>query len=156
MRSGDRGRINMIIRTFTPNVQCSSGPSSPSYGTCLNIIGKQMPNDKEVQTFGRAGTPNVRQVLPKTIIDTCMLTPCFLNRAAIRGVTDIGIDTYKCQLTINTRGPVDRATWYDIWGAAVAIDAICGRHSQGGIAPGLGTLHPYLKDDTCGRLSKIW
>lgn len=94
--------------------------------------------------FGRAGGLNVRQVLPKTIVDSCMLIPRLLNRAAIRGYdTDLGIDTHQCQLTVNTRGPVDNAAWYDIWAAAVAIDAICGRQSQGGIAPGLGTLRSY-------------
>ncbi|KAL9018711.1 MAG: hypothetical protein Q9185_004025 [Variospora sp. 1 TL-2023] len=121
---GDEGRINLIIRTYEPNVQCTSSPaSSPSYGNCLNLVGKQMPNDKELKVFGRREFVTVKEVLPMTIVDSSKwITP----------------DTRKCQLVVNTRGPVDNAAWYDIWGAAVAIDAMCGRKNQGGIAPGLG------------------
>lgn len=69
---GDKGRINLIIRTYEPNVQCTSSPaSSPSYGTCLNILGKQMPNDKELKVFGRREFVTVKEVLPMTIVDSC-------------------------------------------------------------------------------------
>lgn len=134
----------MIIRTYTPNVQCSSSAASaPAYGTCLNLIGKQMPNDKEVRTFGRA-VRDVRQVLPKTIRDSC--TP-FLPLPRLRkSITDALEDTGGCELVVNTRGPVDLAAWYDIWAATVAIDAICGRQdpNRGGIAPGLGRWIPPI------------
>ncbi|KAL8788645.1 MAG: hypothetical protein Q9213_001573 [Squamulea squamosa] len=72
-KKGDKGRINLIIRTYSPNVRCSSSPAtSPSYGTCLNIVGKQLPADKDTRAFGRVGTPLVRapEWLSKTITDS--------------------------------------------------------------------------------------
>ncbi|KAL8647255.1 MAG: hypothetical protein Q9210_005665 [Variospora velana] len=121
---GDKGRINLIIRTYEPNVQCSSSPaSSPTYGTCLSIVGKQMPTDKEVKVFGRREFVTVKEVLPRMIVDSC--THSYSTHFWQESQLMEAADTRKCQLIVNTRGPVDNAAWYDIWGAAVAIDAMC-------------------------------
>ncbi|KAL8715697.1 MAG: hypothetical protein Q9225_006304 [Loekoesia sp. 1 TL-2023] len=118
--AGDRRGIDLIIRTYTPHVQCSSSTATaPTFGTCLNILDSQVPNYRDVKVFGRSGEPNIDQALPQTFVDS-------LSR--------------RCSLVVNTRGPVDSARWYDIWGAATAIDAMCGRQlpNKGGVATGLG------------------
>ncbi|KAL8838844.1 MAG: hypothetical protein Q9170_001966 [Blastenia crenularia] len=76
---GDHEHINMIIRTYTPNVQCStSEATAPKYPDCLTILAQQMSVDKTTKVFGKAGAPLVREVLPKTIVDSSTLIPFHL------------------------------------------------------------------------------
>ena len=45
---------------------------------------------------------------------------------------------YKCAVNLFTTGQSDVATFYDIWQAATAIFAVCGRYGKGGSVRGLG------------------
>lgn len=41
-------------------------------------------------------------------------------------------------MIVNTRVPVDEASWYDIWAASVALDAMCVRDNRAGLAFDIG------------------
>ncbi|KAL8941794.1 MAG: hypothetical protein Q9216_002032 [Gyalolechia sp. 2 TL-2023] len=72
-RLGDREHINMILHTYSPNVRCSAPGSafSPTFPDCNTITDSQIPLDKATRAFGRAGEPQVGEVLPITVVDAC-------------------------------------------------------------------------------------
>ena len=45
-----------------------------------------------------------------------------------------------CLLQFDTPGPTEEVSWYDIWAAVVAINAMCIRKGKTGKATGLGKL----------------
>ena len=45
-----------------------------------------------------------------------------------------------CYLEVDTMGPVDKVSWYDIWAAVVAINGVCVRNGKTGKATSLGEL----------------
>ena len=52
---------------------------------------------------------------------------------------------HLCVLQVDTSGPVDNVSWYDIWAAAVALTGICIRNGQTGKATDLGELRRYQR-----------
>lgn len=50
---------------------------------------------------------------------------------------------HLCLLTIDTTGPVEYVSWYDIWAAAVAVNGMCVRIGKTGKAMGLGELRRF-------------
>lgn len=47
-------------------------------------------------------------------------------------------DPRRCVISIESTADSQRARWYDIWAAAIAIGGKCIRRGQTGIARGLG------------------
>lgn len=47
---------------------------------------------------------------------------------------------HLCVLGVDTTGPVESVSWYDIWAAAVALTGMCVRRGKIGKATGLGEL----------------
>lgn len=45
---------------------------------------------------------------------------------------------HLCVLEIDTTGPEENVSWYDIWAAAVAVNGMCVRMGMTGKATGLG------------------
>lgn len=45
-----------------------------------------------------------------------------------------------CVLEVDTTGPVEDVSWYDIWAAAVAVTGMCIRIGKTGKATDLGKL----------------
>ena len=43
-----------------------------------------------------------------------------------------------CVLEVDTTGPLEKVSWYDIWAAVVAVNGICVRNGKTGKAVGLG------------------
>ena len=51
-----------------------------------------------------------------------------------------GVARKECMMTVNTIGGTDRASWYDLYKAVIAVDMICVRNSpaMNGIITGVG------------------
>ncbi|MCJ1455355.1 hypothetical protein MMC28_005710 [Mycoblastus sanguinarius] len=92
-----------------------------------------MPASYEKQVFGRQGAPNVQAPLPQPFEEP----------------------SRRCLVTTNTNGPSSSASWYEIYLAATAIDALCVRQGRAGLAINLGnglsggpgTLFVTIKDE---------
>ena len=48
------------------------------------------------------------------------------------------IATHTCTITIDITAPDDKASWYDLWQAAVALDGMCARKKRAGTSRLLG------------------
>lgn len=58
---------------------------------------------------------------------------------------------HQCVLEVDTTGPMDNVSWYDIWAAAVAVTGMCVRSGKTGKATGLGELR--RSNETYSRMT---
>ena len=70
------------------------------------------------QIFGPGGDPKIQVVLPIA-----------LNLMSAEG---------SCELVVNTRSSRDTATWFEMYAAARAVQAMCVNKGEGGISIGQG------------------
>lgn len=47
---------------------------------------------------------------------------------------------HLCLLEVDTTGPIEDVSWYDIWAAVVAVNGMCVREGKTGNATGLGEI----------------
>lgn len=47
-------------------------------------------------------------------------------------------DLGSCAMVVNTRGPLDTASWFEVWAGAGAVAAMCVRRGLVGISTGQG------------------
>lgn len=73
--------------------------------------------------------------LPLPLIARKIHTCSMLSSCAYRGRRTAG---GGCTITVDTTAPEDKASWYDIWAAAVAIDGMCVRNGRTGKSRFLG------------------
>ena len=52
---------------------------------------------------------------------------------------------HLCILEVDTTGPVEIVSWYDIWAAVIAINGMCVRIGKTGKATGLGELRRFSR-----------
>lgn len=50
---------------------------------------------------------------------------------------------HLCLLEVDTTGPTEHVSWYDIWAAAVAVNGMCVRNGKTGKATRLGELKRF-------------
>lgn len=75
-----------------------------------------------MQIFGPTGKPGVEVGLPQAWL--------------IESSSTMG----PCAVVVNTRGPLDAASWFEMWAGAVAVVAMCVRGGLAGISTGQGEL----------------
>ncbi|KAL8771245.1 MAG: hypothetical protein Q9194_004938 [Teloschistes cf. exilis] len=117
---GSSGGLSLKMMSYRPVVSCR-GYLSFTGGKNMEEIMKKMSAENVKRNFGRRGLPGVRVVLPITFTSTNQL--------------------YSSQLVATvdlTTTNQDAATWYDIWAATAALDAICVRKGMAGSASWLG------------------
>ncbi|CAL8580484.1 hypothetical protein XPA_006205 [Xanthoria parietina] len=120
---GDEGNLNISVAAYTPPyVKCEGAPPArrPNHEACQRIIDLTMKASTARATFAAQGVPLPGQAverLPQALV-------------ALGG---------GCTITIDTNVPVDTASWYEIWAAAVAVDGMCVRGGRTGRARFLGT-----------------
>ncbi|KAI4112092.1 MAG: hypothetical protein LQ339_000100 [Xanthoria mediterranea] len=95
-----------------------------------------MPAESTRIDFGRRGVPGVRVVLP---LRYSSVDP--ILRAQLVATVDL------------TNTDREKASWYDIWAATVAIGAMCVQKGKGGIATWLGKCAIRVHN-VAGRLTK--
>ncbi|KAI4142153.1 MAG: hypothetical protein LQ341_003286 [Variospora aurantia] len=106
--------------SYKPEVRCR-GPVILDERVVTNEILRKMPAPWTRTTFGRQGVPGVRVVLPRvyTSVDRVLKT--------------------KLVATVDiTPANLERASWYDVWAATVAISGMCVRNGKGGSSAYLG------------------
>ncbi|CAF9934809.1 hypothetical protein IMSHALPRED_009842 [Imshaugia aleurites] len=112
-RMGQADRLSVFVARIEPNsVRCFYAAGSPPVTALCPFGLNRMPVSDENQIFGQRGTPNIDVALPVRYADS-------LSECAI----DVVID-----------GPPARANWYDIWGSAVMVVAMCARFGMSGSA----------------------
>lgn len=75
---------------------------------------------ENTQIFGPLSAPGVQAGLPQA-----WLVPASSHMGA-------------CAILVNTRGPLDMASWFEAWAGAGAIVAMCVRGGLAGISTGQG------------------
>ena len=135
-KTGSEGRLGLIMTSYSPNVNCVNPPAPLSLArhSCGSII-SQMPTTLGLtsfiptgQAYGGVKVPHIfnsrkSQYVRKLL--THWLTPC------------PQVDR-RCQSTVTISTDRDFASWYHIWEAVVAIDGMCGRFGQIGLAHSIG------------------
>ncbi|KAL9580216.1 MAG: hypothetical protein Q9212_004627 [Teloschistes hypoglaucus] len=118
--SRSSGRLSLTMMSYRPVVSCRGYLSFTGQKNMAEIM-KKMSAEKAKRNFGRRGTPGVRVALPLKFTSTNQL--------------------FRSQLTATldlTTTNQDAATWYDIWAATAALDAMCVRRGMAGSASWLG------------------
>lgn len=109
----------MTLRSYVPPfIKCRESPPAqqPVTEACATILSTMQATEERV-VFGPASTSDVQEVLPRMLTEP----------------------TGKCTIYIaNISGFSDRASWYDLWAAAVALDGMCARSGKTGQAYVLG------------------
>lgn len=75
---------------------------------------------EKVQIFGPAAEPGVQVGLPQS------------------WVVPLSSRTGSCAVLVNTRGPLDTASWFEAWAGTGAVVAMCVRRGLAGISTGQG------------------
>lgn len=117
---GGDNNLGVALAPYEPHVQCFDGSVGPPGSTVpplnsCNAIVELMFATKDVTSFGKAGS-GAAKIVP-------------------------GMDASPdrlCVLGIDTRGPLEDVSWYDIWQAAVAVTGMCVRDGKTGKATDLG------------------
>ncbi|CAF9941111.1 hypothetical protein IMSHALPRED_002431 [Imshaugia aleurites] len=117
---GGDGNLAAVLGTYHMPVSCRG--TLASWHSCRSVL-FDMSADSSPQVFGPSSDPAVTQDLPFRFVSS----------------------DYKCAVNLFTTGQSDVATFYDIWQAATAIFAVCGRYGKGGSVRGLGDLNPKLQ-----------
>lgn len=117
---GGDNNLGVALVPYEPHVQCIDGSIGPPGSTvpplksCNAIVGLMFAT-KDVTSFGKAGS-GAAKIVP-------------------------GMDSSPdrlCVLEVDTTGPVEDVSWYDIWAAAVAVTGMCIRIGKTGKATDLG------------------
>ncbi|KAM0796842.1 hypothetical protein BDR22DRAFT_892781 [Usnea florida] len=102
---GDEKNFLFTVQAYTPPfIRCTNTPPAqrPVTASCQTILNTMKASDATT-TFGAVGIISE---------GAHALTPPSLYLLA----------TGKCKITFDTTAPDDKASWYDLWQAAVALD----------------------------------
>ncbi|KAI4197501.1 MAG: hypothetical protein LQ350_005878 [Teloschistes chrysophthalmus] len=129
---GQHKRLSISVKVYNPRVRCApvQAPVAPPTVDCDSIL-SVMPTSHDEETFGPSRTSSDVD-LPASIknpTNGCMLV--------------VRADVY-------TPRP-DKATWYDIWAAAVAVRQICVVKGHAGQSIGLGYRGALIVQFLSGR-----
>ena len=115
---GTEENMLLDVRAYTPPfTRCVNTPpqSRPVTSACASIIANMRASMAQTR-FGAQGIEDVDQHLP-----------IILNS-----------DAGTCKIKIDIVAPEDSTSWYNIWGAAVALDGMCARGGRAGKVRFLG------------------
>jgi hypothetical protein len=112
---GRKDNLIVSILSYTPHVTCSkiTAPDLDK-GQCAHVM-NEMYADPQTHVFGPRGEAGVEAGLPYTWAGSCAVI-------------------------VNTRGPLDTASWYEVWEGARAVAGMCVRRRLGGVSTGQGVL----------------
>lgn len=96
-----------------------------------------MKASTEQTAFGAVGVADVEEYLPQTLTEGMCLSLVF---GTISQLSLILSASGGCTITIDTLVPDDKASWYELWAVAVALDGMCARGGKTGQARFLGKL----------------
>ncbi|KAL8649042.1 MAG: hypothetical protein Q9210_004632 [Variospora velana] len=117
------GRLALTMMSYKPEVRCKGLVILDDLVVTDEIL-RKMPAPSTRTTFGRPGVPGVRVALPRVYISVDRVL-----KTKLVATVDV------------TSANVERASWYDIWAATVAISGMCVRNGKGGSSTYLGRKH---------------
>lgn len=131
---------------------CSARPYS-GYSEILDAceaILDQMETSEEIRIFAQQDIhePNLETPLPVWYTapaeGECIVTPY----PHLHSTSTLTVDSKapECALRITGGLPRQFASWYIIWEAATAINAMCIRQRKGGFWQRLGKLKPFVRE----------
>lgn len=121
---GRSKNLVVILSSYNPTIACYGSIGRGPYGNQGMI--DSIPTTYNFQTFGRHGLPGVDARLPRVFRQP-------VSDPNVRRNFYVKADTNDAATTIAGR-------WFDIWAAAVAIDATCVRDGAAGVARVAGGL----------------
>lgn len=107
---GDGLHVDLIMASYVPDVYCEDSPGPPTEN--CKTIGNSMPATSYEKLWGTAHDFHADITLPRTLLEPGR----------------------RCMAMIETLGPTDVSSWYDIWQAVIALDGMCVRNGQVGTA----------------------
>lgn len=133
MALGALGKLTMTLQQYIPRVQCSPRirPAGSLNAAACQVLLDQMLTTTTPQIFGQRGDPGVDVPLAQRFVAR-MLTihhiPSTVNTLTV------SVASGDCSITLEMDGPPAPMTWYQIWGAAVAVAGMCVRDAKLGTA----------------------
>ena len=122
---GEHGRLSVMIKESTPEVQCRD-PVIEHDGrlraACQDAL-DGMPASNALNIFG---LQSARVVLPLTF------TNREVSSARLVTLADLFPGFDRCSISIDIKGGTMLSRWYDIWGAACSVMAMCVKAGQDG------------------------
>lgn len=144
--------MGVVLAPYEPHVQCVDGSIGPPGSTVpplksCDAVVALMFTSKDITSFGKSGS-GARNIVPGR--DACK-APYAVNGILAFADRVMAAPDQLCVLEVDTTGPVENVSWYDIWAAVVAVNGMCVREGKTGKATGLGELRPCHQ--TCPSLS---
>ncbi|CAD6590909.1 MAG: hypothetical protein ASARMPRED_005103 [Alectoria sarmentosa] len=109
-RAGQKSNLIVSVLSYTPHVHCSAPRAAappPTTKACAELQNRMFAS-ADALVFGPIEAPGVEVGLPQS-----WLLPT--------SAADLG----SCAMVVNTRGPLDRASWFEVWAGAGAVAAMC-------------------------------
>ena len=121
--SGKNAGLIVKATSYEADVECVPHPEYNDKSACLNVLGT-MPASQDSLSFTENGQVTAEQVLvPRG-------GKHYKSAAHVLG---------ECTATVDfEKGDTDRSSHFELWAAAVAVDAICVARGKAGAAFGLG------------------
>lgn len=128
---GDGQNVDLVMASYVPNVLCKDSPGPP-IENCQTIV-NSMPATRYEKWWGTAHAPQRADItLPRTLLE-CK-SNLGRNQSCHRFAECFRIAGRKCMAKIETIGPTDVSSWYEVWQAIVALEGMCVRNGQVGTA----------------------
>ena len=123
----------MTLQQYHPRVQCSPRirPAGSLNATACQILSDQMLTTTTSQIFGPRGDPGVDVPLPQRFASRMLTIHRIPGTIKILTASAASGD---CSITLLIDGPPVSMTWYEIWGATVAVAGMCVREAKLGTA----------------------
>ncbi|KAL6721805.1 hypothetical protein ACLMJK_000910 [Lecanora helva] len=121
IQAGAKSNLIISLQSYTPNIHCipsRAGHPVPN-GTICAEISDGMEATTQIKTFGSGDLPGAEVSLPRS-----------LNLMSPEG---------SCEMIVNSKkGIVDTSSWFEIYKAVKALEAVCVAKGEGGISSGQG------------------
>lgn len=124
---GQKTNLIVTMLSYAPQVHCSAPRVPPPTDEACAELRNRMFASGNTEIFGPVEEPGVEAGLPQSWL---------LPFSAQSG---------SCAVVVNTRGPLDTASWYEVWAGAGAVAAMCVRRGLVGISTGQGELVTYME-----------
>lgn len=118
------------MSSYDPHAGCTGAPGPSLVDSCYSITSRMPAARPSQRTFGTSDEVD----------------------ADVEVLVSFPSDDDRCTITVASAGAKDTVSWYEIWEAATAVNAVCGEKGQSGTAYNLGTFSRALSTIECSFL----
>ena len=116
---GEHGRISLTVSAYRPHVECYQDLGINLDMRMCQVVLNNMPVLQYRQVFGHAGERGINVRLPNLFVDRKPLPHWSPSMA------DCKPAGLKCAIELDIIGGPAYLSWYELWGAAVAVVGMC-------------------------------